>query len=623
MPIKVRCKHCEAVLTVSDKARGKAIKCKECGGRVQVGTGKRKARPKKSVKQKPPVPDDLFGAIDLNSAADEDRRICPKCAAAVGEDDVICPKCGVDIETGTLSAKEKKRRTRNAPPVEEFYGTVWGNGIEFMKENSTWAVRTGLVWAITSTMAICAVFTIIWYVDGRTAELLESGQGMISVSEDSVVIDLADNDDGFAVYDGTRYTRSSVGSDGTLVLPRPRMGAIQSPPTLFWGLIFMVSVLGFGGWAWTLAVHVITTTMSRQKVIKRFNTDLFASMAMGFRSIFWPLVLMWPFLIIPLLIYLVAGSQTGAGIALGCLYLIPVMLFLPSALVHLTQNYTYRAWLLDFMAKDFSRTAAPSLYVSMIALVGVLWVPLTGLVVVLAFSGSIYDYYAAQIETPMLMSFLPYDPENAPFVITFTIYRLPVVGMMAFVGSLIVFGLLAFPALFMMRVYGLFGLYFRPELSLINEQDEGERVGFGPRFLASLIDAILMLVMAGIAWVVSVFFIGIFGYLWGFSEFMVAVAKMGLAGAFTLFMWAIFFKTWESGQNRGTPGKAAMGIMILTNNDKPMTGQQALGRAAAGLVTCLTLFAGFVMCAFHPKKSALHDIISQTKVIWRGEGEEA
>lgn len=627
MPIKVRCKHCETVLTVSDKARGRAIKCKECGGRVQVGSGKRKARPQKSRPKKggpPPHPDDLFGGLDLNAAADDDRRICPSCTTAVvDEEAVVCPKCGVDLDTGKLSAKEKQRRSRNAPPPEEFYKDVWGNSWQFLKENMGWAVRTALVWAITGTMAICSVFTLNWYIDGRTDELLNSGQGMIEVTEDGALIDLEDNDDGWAIYDGTRYTKSAVNEDGTLSFPPPRIGAIQSPPSLFWGMILLISVLGFGGWAWTLTVQIIQTTMAKEKTIKRFNTDLFAAMAMGCRSIFWPAILMWPFLIVPLLIMLITNSEIGAGIALGCIYFVPVVLFLPAGLVHLTQKYTYRAWLLDFMSKDFAKTAAPSLYVSMLSLLMVLWVPLSCLVVVAAFSGSIYDFYVTQVEYPLLSSILDYDPEDGVYAFTFTIFRLPIAGMIAFIGSFVVFGLLAFPAVFIMRVYGLFGYYFRPELSLINEQTQGERVGFGPRFLAFQIDAILMLGMTGVSWFLAGNSLGLFGYLYDFGAFMTLVLSLVMWVLFSLSTWGIYFRTWESGQNRATLGKASMGIMILTNDDKPMTPKQATGRYAAAMVTCLTLFAGFVMCAFHPKKSALHDIISKSKVVWRGEGEEA
>ena len=174
----------------------------------------------------------------------------------------------------------------------------------------------------------------------------------------------------------------------------------------------------------------------------------------------------------------------------------------------------------------------------------------------------------------------------------------------------------------MMRVYGLFGYYFHPELSLLNEQTELGRVGFGPRLLASLIDTLLLIAMAGIAWFLGTYSTKIFGYMYDFPESIIFTVSWALSGVFTLVLWGIYFATWESGQNRATLGKASMRMMVLKNDDQVMTPNQALGRAAAGLLTCVTAFLGFAMCVVHPNKSALHDIITKTKVVWRGEGDD-
>jgi uncharacterized RDD family membrane protein YckC/ribosomal protein S27E len=620
MPIKVRCKQCKTVLTVSDKARGRAIKCRECGGRVQVGSGKRKARPTKTKRANP---DNLFGGLDLESADDVHRKICPNCTAPVGDEDAICQKCGVDVETGVLGERERVRRARNAPPPEEFYGEVWKNGWRFLMAHKNWAVRTGLIWAMTGTMAICSVFTLLWYIDVRAEDLRNSGSGKVEITEEYVLIDLRGDEKGVANYDGKRYTKSAVNADLTLRLPGPRLGAMLSPPSLFWGLILFVSVLGFGGWAWTLALQVIRTTLAREKTIKRFQTDLFASMAMGFRSIFWPAVLLWPFVAIPVAVTLLVDNPMASGIAWACLFLIPVFLFLPSALIHLTQKYTYRAWLIDWMSRDCFKTLMPTLYVGALLFGLVLVVPITCGVLVALFYNDITSFYTINVENQLLGDFVAYDPEDGVNFFSFTFYRLPLLGMIAFVGSFVGFGILAFPAVFMMRVYGLFGYFFRPDLSLLNEQTELECVGFGPRLLASLIDSLLLVAMAGVAWFLGTYTTKIFGYLYDFSELTVTIASLSFAGIFMLALWGIYFATWECGQNRATLGKASMGMMVLKSDDQVMTLNHAFGRAAAGCLTCVTVFLGFAMCAFHPKKSALHDIITKTKVVWRGESDDA
>ena len=183
MPIKVRCQECSAVFGVSDKAAGRAVKCKECGAPVRVPSkGTRKKRPRSARRPEPvePNPDDLFGGIDLRSAADTKRRVCPNpsCAVTVREDDIDCPKCGVNIETGVLSETQRKKRARKGPPPEEFYGVVWRNGWKFLQKHWGYAIRTGVVWGLTATMTICSLFTLNWYLDGRELELIESADGL-------------------------------------------------------------------------------------------------------------------------------------------------------------------------------------------------------------------------------------------------------------------------------------------------------------------------------------------------------------------------------------------------------------------------------------------------------------
>lgn len=623
MPIKVRCKQCQTLLTVSDQARGRAVKCRECGGRVQVGSGQPRQQRTKRKSRRSASSDDLFDRIDLAAAEDSKQRICPSCTKPVAEDDIICANCGVHIETGVLSERERIRRSRKAPPPEEFYGDIWGNSWKFLRTNVGWAGRTAVVWALTATMALCAAFTLSWYIDAREEFLRKSAKGMIEVRDDAVVIDLTEDlESGQAEYDGKRYTRSAVQSNGKLTLPGPRTTALLSPPSLFWYLILLVSVLGFGGWAWTLAVQIVQTTLNRGKTLKRFQSDLFGSMAMGFRSIFWPAVLLWPFLAVPLLIFQFTGNTMVVGIVCACLYAVPLVLFLPSALVHMTQKYTYRAWLLNWMSLDCIKTILPTLYVSSLMLVMVLLVPLTGGILTILFYDSITSFYTRSVETQILSSLVEYSPDDAATFFAFTFYRLPLMAGITFTASVTLCGILAFPALFMMRVYGLFGYYFRPDLSLINEQTDLDPAGFGPRFLAALIDSLLLTIMAGVAWFLGTFASKLFAFLYDFTESTVSIASFAFAGLFTLILWATYFATWESGQNRATLGKVALGLIVLTNDDQALTLKQALTRASAGLLSVLTVFAGFAMCAFHPERRSLHDVITNTKVVWRGEDEE-
>ena len=100
MPIKVRCPECSKVMGVPDKAAGRAVKCKGCGGRVPVPAagGERRPVKKKKKKKKRPEPapepsfddygydDNMFGGLDLGRAEDAHQTVCPKCTKKVDEE---------------------------------------------------------------------------------------------------------------------------------------------------------------------------------------------------------------------------------------------------------------------------------------------------------------------------------------------------------------------------------------------------------------------------------------------------------------------------------------------------------------------------------------------------------
>lgn len=620
MPIKVRCKQCSTVLTVSDKARGRAVRCKECGGRVQVGSGRKKT-PRRET---PPTnPDDLFSGLNLRAAADAGTRICPSCATPARDDEEeTCHKCGVNIDTGKLAEKERLRRKRNAPPPEEFYGTVFRDGIDFVKQNRRWMITSSIVWAMALTMAASAAFTIDWYVEGREIELRDSAAGMIEVTDDYVLIDLNSNpESGEARYDGTRYTKSAMGPDNRLVFHGPRMGAMLSPPAVFWFMILFLSVLGFGGWAWMLAIAIAKTTFDGSSELKRFNFDLFACMAMGFRSIFWPLVLLWPFLWIPPLVQWLTGNVIVGSILWACIFLLPIAVFLPAAIVHLTQKYTYRAWLLDWMSLAWVKTAVPSSFVSALLVGLVLAAPLTCVVLGLVFYDGVTRFYTTSIEIPALSALIGYTEADEASFGMFAFLRLPFLCAVTFTGAFVFCGVMSFPALFVMRAIGTFGVFFRPELSLINEQVDLEPAGFGPRFLAGLIDALLLAVIAATALFAATMVTKLFGFLYAFPPQTIQAAQLLIGGVCTLAVWGLYYATWEAGQNRGTLGKASIGIMVLRHDDKPVDSRLSVKRAGMALISLLTLGLGFAMCAFQADRRALHDILSKTKVVWREESD--
>jgi hypothetical protein len=200
--------------------------------------------------------------------------------------------------------------------------------------------------------------------------------------------------------------------------------------------------------------------------------------------------------------------------------------------------------------------------------------------------------------------------------VRFLFYQMP----MVFIGAMIVYGvicsLMSFPAVFMMRVIGLYGLYFRADLAIVNEFPDLEPVGFGPRYLAFLIDYIIMGLLGGIGQFVGM----LFGLLFNFYGWSIAdQLAQGIGAVASLALFGFYFASGESGAARATLGKWSLGMIVLRDDNKVQTRQQAFGRAASAFVTILTLYIGFIMCFFRADKKAMHDLMSKTKVVWQSE----
>jgi len=130
--------------------------------------------------------------------------------------------------------------------------------------------------------------------------------------------------------------------------------------------------------------------------------------------------------------------------------------------------------------------------------------------------------------------------------------------------------------------------------------------GFWIRFVAVIIDAVVLLVAQGI----------LFGTGWIFTSGVMAGA-MALKGAVNLFgtligaAYGIGFH-WRWGQ---TIGKMALQIKVVSMNGGPLSLGQATGRYFATFLSALILCIGFMMAGIRSDKRALHDLLAGTRVV--------
>lgn len=608
MPVKVRCPECDKVLNAPDRAAGKSLKCPNCEGRVRVPGPKGSKGPRKKPRQRPADPENALAGLDLRNAEDQSTRICPKCARVVTEEDIECPACGVNIDTGVLSEKQKRKRARKGPDPEEFFDKVWKNSMTFTKKNKHLVFRTVLTWTITLTIALSCFRTAQWCWQNEFDAIVAAGQEPgVTVTTGSVVI--SGTKENPADYRGTKY-RDEVR------LPSPAILAHRIPPVIFWRVLGTAFQLGFGGWAIFLTTTVVGATMAGERTLKRVQSDFFGNVTIGFKFYFWPWYVLLPLPLLPAawLGYqlqqsggvLTQNEQIISGVMSGSVYFLALFL-VPPAAVHMAQKHTYPAWLLLPMLRAFGRTIGPALAMAGMLVLTCALIPVGAAAGVAAGWNQLSKLFDDLIQS--IGGAIGMGAGSGFF--DFALVQLPMFALIVGVSLAILFLIVAWPAVYMMRAIGLYGLYFREDLDLIQETNAGDPVGFGPRFLAYCVDSIVLTLMAGVV-APLVYFVVSIGYA-PFAPVAAGVASLLVAG--------LYFVTSECGQARATPGKWSLGILVVKDDGEPMERSDGLRRVACALLSLLTFYLGFLMCLFDPEKRALHDKLSGTRVVWKGDDE--
>ena len=131
-----------------------------------------------------------------------------------------------------------------------------------------------------------------------------------------------------------------------------------------------------------------------------------------------------------------------------------------------------------------------------------------------------------------------------------------------------------------------------------------EFAGFWIRVGAILIDSVAL-------WIVS-FVIGIVAGLVIGDEATAAT----IGGLISLVIGMIYFTLFTASEWQATPGKRLLGIHVIMDAGGPITALRAFGRYWAYLVSTIVLLIGYIMVAFTEEKTALHDLICRTRVVY-------
>jgi uncharacterized RDD family membrane protein YckC len=136
--------------------------------------------------------------------------------------------------------------------------------------------------------------------------------------------------------------------------------------------------------------------------------------------------------------------------------------------------------------------------------------------------------------------------------------------------------------------------------------------GFWQRFVAALIDGILMNIVQML--VFTVFGLG------AMASFNTEMFEDGIPSAFWIVSLVstginvMYYAYFESSEKQATLGKQAMGLVVTGMNGERISMANAVGRYFAKIPSGIILGIGFLMQPFTQKKQALHDMIAGTLV---------
>jgi len=328
-----------------------------------------------------------------------------------------------------------------------------------------------------------------------------------------------------------------------------------------------------------------------------------------------------------------AALQAGNAPTAAALMAIPVLIIagivnlvilvtIPTALAHMAQKHTYKAWSLPLMVMAALRNIAPSLYLGLIGLVAII-------LPVAVFGGGfaiVQFVLKEQFGPPHLLAWTKLTgfggaTEGSAVDITF-----PWKGVAGYIATIVVGTLVAaYAMIFWMRAVGLYAYYFQQRLGLVQRTRPGELAGFWARYIAVLVDA---LIIAVVGWIfepielwkmndkgklmalliagLAIFFVTRFGFALGIAlGYLALLPVCGFS----------YFARSEASKEQATLGKEAVGIIVTGPNGERLTFRQSALRALMKLI----LFPASFIAGFTPRKQALHDMAAKTLVVFRGD----
>jgi uncharacterized RDD family membrane protein YckC len=139
---------------------------------------------------------------------------------------------------------------------------------------------------------------------------------------------------------------------------------------------------------------------------------------------------------------------------------------------------------------------------------------------------------------------------------------------------------------------------------------------FGMRLIAFVIDSVILGVVFAV--IVSIYPTQLMIVPEVSAQNRLALPELTGLGLIVVpgLMW-IYYTLFEGSAWQATPGKRLLGIYVTDLVARPLTLSRASFRSLGRLVSCFTLYLGFIAALFTPRKQALHDLLAGSLVLRR------
>lgn len=143
--------------------------------------------------------------------------------------------------------------------------------------------------------------------------------------------------------------------------------------------------------------------------------------------------------------------------------------------------------------------------------------------------------------------------------------------------------------------------------------------GFWLRFVAFIIDAIVLGVVGALITLPFVASMGFGGFMRGRpmspDELMPFFANLWRVALIRIVLNWLYYAFLESSSWQGTLGKKALGLEVTDMEGRRISFARASGRFFGKFISVMILLIGFIMAGFTARKQALHDILAGCLVI--------